>query len=156
MSLVIDFIDETNSVTEDQVEELEQLLQLAAKMENVPEEAELSVTFVDNSRIQEMNRDYRGKDAPTDVISFAMEELGEGEVEIHGADIPPVLGDIIISVPKTIEQAENYGHSFMRELGFLSVHGFLHLLGYDHMNEVDERKMFSRQREILERYGLTR
>jgi probable rRNA maturation factor len=154
--LIIDFIDETNKVTEEQKKELEQLLQVAAKMENVPDEAELSITFVDNARIQEINREYRDKDKPTDVISFAMEELGEGEVEIIGADMPTILGDIIISIPKTREQAEEYGHSFMRELGFLTVHGFLHLLGYDHETPEDEQEMFGKQREILESYGLRR
>ncbi|MFC3882963.1 rRNA maturation RNase YbeY [Bacillus songklensis] len=154
--LVIDFIDETNEVTEEQKKELEQLLHMAAKMENIPDGAELSITFVDNARIQEINREYRDKDKPTDVISFAMEELGEGEVEIIGEDMPTILGDIIISIPKTHEQAEEYGHSFMRELGFLTVHGFLHLLGYDHETLEDEQEMFSRQREILEAYGLKR
>ncbi|MDP4137699.1 MAG: rRNA maturation RNase YbeY, partial [Bacillota bacterium] len=93
---------------------------------------------------------------PTDVISFALEEDGEGEVEIIGADMPPVLGDIIISVDKAREQAEEYGHSLMRELGFLTVHGFLHLLGYDHMTEEEEKEMFTKQKEILNRYGLSR
>jgi probable rRNA maturation factor len=111
---------------------------------------------VTNERIHEINREYRDKDAPTDVISFAMEELGEGEIELIGAELPRVLGDIIISIPKAEEQAEEYGHSFIRELGFLSVHGFLHLLGYDHMEKEEEEKMFARQKEILDAYGLTR
>ena len=75
-----------------------------------------------------------------------MEELGEGEIPLIGADMPRVLGDIIISTAKTREQAAEYGHSFSRELGFLTVHGFLHLLGYDHENEEDEKKMFCRKR----------
>ena len=73
-----------------------------------------------------------------------------------GADIPRVLGDIIISVPKAREQAVEYNHSVMRELGFLAVHGFLHLLGYDHLTKEDEKKMFERQKEILDGYGLER
>jgi probable rRNA maturation factor len=154
--LVIDFIDEVDGVTEEQQNELEQLLLLAAKMENVADGAELSVTFVDNERIQEINREYRDKDKATDVISFAMEEMGEGELEIIGGDIPAVLGDIIISIPKTHEQAKEYGHSFMRELGFLTVHGFLHLLGYDHETAEQEKEMFDKQKEILEAYGLKR
>jgi probable rRNA maturation factor len=85
-----------------------------------------------------------------------MEEQGEGEVSIVGVDMPPVLGDIIISVPRASEQAEEYGHSFTRELGFLAVHGLLHLLGYDHMTEEDEKKMFGKQKEILDAYGLKR
>jgi probable rRNA maturation factor len=156
MTLIIDFIDETNEVTEEQIGMIEKLLNYAAEVENVQDEAEVSVTFVDNEKIREINRDYRGKDKPTDVISFALEEMGDEEIEIVGAEIPPVLGDIIISVPKAREQAEEYGHSFMRELGFLVVHGFLHLLGYDHETEEEEKEMFSKQEQILEQFGLKR
>jgi probable rRNA maturation factor len=156
MILYIDFIDETNGVTEEQIKMIEQLLNYAAEIEGVPQGAEVSVSFVDNEKIRAINRDYRGKDQPTDVISFALEEKGEGEIEIIGADVPPLLGDIIISIPKAKEQAEEYGHSFMRELGFLAVHGFLHLLGYDHQTEEDEKTMFSKQEEILKQFGLTR
>lgn len=154
--LMIDLVDETNELSAEQIEEIERLLNFAAENENVDDNSEVSVTFVTNERIHEINREYREKDAPTDVISFAMEELGEGEVALTGVGIPRVLGDIIISVAKAKEQAEDYGHSFIRELGFLAVHGFLHLLGYDHMNDVDEEKMFTRQKEILTEYGLTR
>ncbi|MGM0921120.1 MAG: rRNA maturation RNase YbeY [Bacillota bacterium] len=135
---------------------VETLLQHAAESERVAQDAELSVLFVDNEKIKEINRDYRSKNQVTDVISFAMEEQGEGEVSIVGVDMPPVLGDIIISVPRASEQAEEYGHSFTRELGFLAVHGLLHLLGYDHMTEEDEKKMFGKQKEILDAYGLKR
>ncbi|ATA60709.1 rRNA maturation RNase YbeY [Geobacillus sp. FSL K6-0789] len=156
MTIHIDFIDETGEVTAEQLEMLEQLLREAAASENVPDGTEVGVSFVDNERIRLMNRDYRGKDAPTDVLSFALEEEGEGEVDIIGADMPLVLGDIVISIPKAKEQAAEYGHSFMRELGFLAVHGFLHLLGYDHETEEEERVMFAKQEEILTRFGLTR
>ncbi|AIE60785.1 rRNA maturation RNase YbeY [Bacillus methanolicus] len=156
MRLIIDTFDETNSLTEQEILHIKELLLFAARSEQLEEDCELSVTFVSNERIQEINREYRDKDRPTDVISFAMEELGEGEVELVGADMPRVLGDIIISVPKAREQAEEYGHSFMRELGFLSVHGFLHLLGYDHETDEQEKEMFSRQRKILDEFGLGR
>ncbi|BDG46474.1 MULTISPECIES: rRNA maturation RNase YbeY [Parageobacillus] len=156
MILNIDFIDETNEVTKEQMDIIKRLLNYAAEIEHVPNGAEVGISFVDNERIRIINRDYRGKDQPTDVISFALEEKGEGEVEIVGADVPPLLGDIIISIPKAKEQAKEYGHSFMRELGFLAVHGFLHLLGYDHKTEEEEKIMFSKQKDILERYGLTR
>ncbi|WML30665.1 rRNA maturation RNase YbeY [Neobacillus sp. OS1-32] len=156
MTLLIDTMDETKELTEQQLLEIERLLNFAAQKQNIKEHSEVSVTFVTNERIQEINREYRDKDAPTDVISFAMEEMGEGEVEVLGAGLPRVLGDIIISVPKAKEQAAEYGHSFARELGFLAVHGFLHLLGYDHMNEADEKEMFTLQKEILNEYGLTR
>jgi probable rRNA maturation factor len=154
--LMIDLVDETNQLSAQQMEEIEKLLNFAAEKETVEDNSEVSVTFVSNERIHEINREYREKDAPTDVISFAMEELGEGEIQMIGAEQPRVLGDIIISVPKAEEQATEYGHSFIRELGFLSVHGFLHLLGYDHMEKADEEKMFSRQKELLDDYGLTR
>jgi probable rRNA maturation factor len=154
--LMIDLVDETNQLSDEQMKEIEKLLNFAANKENVDEHSEVSVTFVTNERIHEINREYREKDAPTDVISFAMEELGEGEIELIGAELPRVLGDIIVSIPKAEEQAREYGHSFIRELGFLCVHGFLHLLGYDHMEKAEEEKMFSRQKEILDNYGLTR
>ncbi|MGG3471246.1 rRNA maturation RNase YbeY [Neobacillus pocheonensis] len=156
MTLLIDSIDETNELTDEQLLEIERLINFAANKQNIEEHSEVSVTYVSNERIQEINREYREKDSPTDVISFAMEELGEGEVELVGADMPRVLGDIIISVPKAKEQAEEYGHPFLRELGFLAVHGFLHLLGYDHMTEEDEKEMFTLQKDILNDYGLTR
>ena len=82
--------------------------------------------------------------------------MGEDEMQIIGDEMPRVLGDIVISIPKAHEQAEEYNHSFMRELGFLTVHGFLHLLGYDHETSEDEKEMFTRQKDILEQYGLSR
>ena len=156
MILTIDVMDETNRVTDEQQKLVQDLLEYTANHEQVKEGSEVSVTFVDNNRIQEINKEYRQKDAATDVISFAMEEMGEGEVEIIGSDEPALLGDIIISIDRMEEQAKEYGHSNDRELGFLAVHGFLHLLGYDHMNEEDEKVMFTRQRELLDSYGLTR
>lgn len=156
MTLNIDFLDETGIVQDEHIALVEKLLQHAAQEEGVEAESEVSVTFVDNEAIHEINRQYRDKDQPTDVISFAMEELGEGEVQIIGEGIPRVLGDIIISTDRTKEQAEEYGHSFERELGFLAVHGFLHLLGYDHMTEADEKEMFGKQDAILASFGLSR
>ncbi|RRN73198.1 rRNA maturation RNase YbeY [Peribacillus simplex] len=156
MILAIDLMDETNEVTEEAQRLVESILQFAAKKENIEKDTELSVTFVDNERIREINKEYRHKDSATDVISFALEEMGEDEVEIVGVEMPRILGDIIISIERTKEQAEEYGHSFDRELGFLALHGFLHLLGFDHMNEEDEKEMFTKQKEILEEYGLSR
>ncbi|CAH0191493.1 rRNA maturation RNase YbeY [Peribacillus simplex] len=156
MILAIDLMDETNEVTEEAQQLVESILQFAARKEDIEKDTELSVTFVDNDRIREINKEYRHKDSATDVISFALEEMGENEVEIVGAEMPRMLGDIIISIERTKEQAEEYGHSFDRELGFLALHGFLHLLGFDHMNEEDEKVMFTKQKEILEEYGLSR
>lgn len=115
MSLLIDIVDETGSVSEEMLKEVENLLQFAAEREGVQDQAEVSVTIVSNDDIHQINKEYRGKDAPTDVISFALEEEGEGEIEIVGAEMPPVLGDIIISADRTREQAEEYNHSFKRE-----------------------------------------
>lgn len=156
MKLEIDFIDEINALKQEELVQIEELLNFAGANEGVQPGSELSVTFVSNERIQEINREYRDKDQATDVISFAMEELGEGELEIVGAEIPRILGDIIISIPKAREQADEYNHSFMRELGFLAVHGFLHLLGYDHITADEEKVMVEKQKEILEGYGLER
>jgi probable rRNA maturation factor len=156
MSLTVDFIDETNLVSVEDRGVVHQLLELAALREFVANDSEVSVTFVSNEKIQEINREYRDKDQPTDVISFAMEEMGEGEITLKGVDMPRILGDIIISIPKAVEQAEEYGHSFIRELGFLAIHGFLHLLGYDHETDEDESIMFTKQKEILNEYGLKR
>ncbi|CAF1798572.1 rRNA maturation RNase YbeY [Bacillus subtilis] len=156
MSLLIDIVDETGSVSEEMLKEVENLLQFSAEREGVQDQAEVSVTIVSNDDIHQINKEYRGKDAPTDVISFALEEEGEGEIEIVGAEMPPVLGDIIISADRTREQAEEYNHSFKRELGFLAVHGFLHLLGYDHMTKEEEEEMFTKQKELLDAYGLKR
>ena len=149
----IDFNDHTNLVKDEWYHQIEDLINFAKEKENIHEDAELSVTFVDKDEIQEINKNYRDKDKVTDVISFALEE---DEPDIIGLDIPRVLGDIIICTDVAKEQAESYGHSFERELGFLALHGFLHLLGYDHMNEEDEKEMFGRQKEILNAYGLTR
>lgn len=156
MTLQIDLTDTTGRLGEGQLETLEKLLKFAAEEEDVEHESEVSVTIVTNEEIQKLNNQYRGKDRPTDVISFAMEEEGEGEIEIIGADSPPMLGDIIISIEKAYEQAEEYGHSVERELGFLAIHGFLHLLGFDHMTKEQEEEMFTKQKDLLNRYGLKR
>lgn len=156
MTLQIDLIDETKKLSDLDVELIKSLLNYAAEKEHIGDETELSVMIVSNDEIQKINKEYRGKDYATDVISFAMEELGEDEPEIIGVDMPRMLGDIIISSDKAQEQANEYGHSYARELGFLTIHGFLHLLGYDHIEEEEEKKMFARQNELLEGYGLER
>ncbi|MBO0460647.1 MULTISPECIES: rRNA maturation RNase YbeY [Enterococcus] len=156
----ITFIDETNTVSETKIKEIEELLQFAAKKLSLSDETEMSVTFMDNPSIQEINRTYRGKDAPTDVISFALEDEVEDEIPVifeeDDEPMPRVLGDIMISIDRAKEQAEEYGHSYDRELGFLAVHGFLHINGYDHMTPEDEAEMFGLQKEILDAYGLKR
>ncbi|KPG69937.1 rRNA maturation RNase YbeY [Enterococcus sp. RIT-PI-f] len=155
----ITFLDETNSVGENKTQEIDALLQFAAGYLQLPEDTEMSVTFMDNAAIQVINREYRDKDMPTDVISFAIEEETD-ELPIifdeEMADMPRDLGDIMISIERAQEQAEEYGHSYDRELGFLALHGFLHINGYDHMTPEDEKEMFGLQKEILDAYGLKR
>lgn len=155
MTLHVEYLNEIDENSEEFQELIANVLQKAAEMEKTGP-AEVSVTIVTKERIQEINSEYRQKDAVTDVISFAMEEMGEDETEIIGGEETRFLGDIIICLDVAKEQAEEYGHSIEREMGFLAVHGFLHLLGYDHMNEADEKAMFGRQEEILEQYGLKR
>ena len=109
----------------------------------------ISVTIVNNDYIHEINRTYRHKDASTDVISFAfLDDNPERDNLFHSGKMV-VLGEIYISYQKAEQQAQDYGHSLERELKFLFVHGLLHLLGYDHMNEKDEKIMFALQDEIL-------
>ncbi|EMR05905.1 putative rRNA maturation factor [Bhargavaea cecembensis DSE10] len=156
MTLTIDMMDETGTVGEKDQQLVMRLLEHAANMEKVGE-AEVSVTFMDDESIRTINRDYRDKDRATDVISFALEETVEGEIRVSSPEgMPRLLGDILISTETADRQAGEYGHSREREIGFLALHGFLHLLGYDHMNEEDERRMFGRQDEILETFGLGR
>lgn len=149
--------DENNRLTEEQRQLVESILIYTAEQEEVDSNSELSVTFVSNDEIQKINREWRGKDQATDVISFAMEELGEDEIDFGLLeDEPIVLGDLIISVERCREQAAEYGNHFERELGFLAVHGFLHLLGYDHIEKADEEVMTKRQEEILHHFELYR
>lgn len=116
--------------------------------------AEVSVTLTDNVYIHELNKKYRGIDRPTDVLSFALNEGDEPEV-FDGPEVN-MLGDIIISVERAEEQASEYGHSVEREIAFLTVHGMLHLLGYDHMEEEDRKEMRQEEDFVMEKLGITR
>lgn len=165
MSLAIEWSNEQDEhkINSDLISLLESILQKAGEAEGI-DHGEVDLTFVDNERIHELNLEYRGIDRPTDVLSFAMNETGEDEPEIiygtkdHDSleEVPYVLGDIIISVTRAQEQALEYGHSLDRELGFLFVHGFLHLLGYDHQDAESEAEMMSKQEHVLAQVGLTR
>lgn len=155
MELTIE--DLTKKLSEENIAEIIRLLDFSGSFLELPDDAEMSVTFMDNEAIQQYNREYRDKDMPTDVISFALEDEEDIPKEmLIEMGIPRNIGDILISIDKAQEQAAEYGHSFERELGFLAVHGFLHLNGYDHMNEEDEKEMFDLQRKILDAYGLER
>lgn len=157
----LEIYDDTKNVPEEKIKLIEDVLNFAGSYLKLPENTEMSVTLMDNEHIHEINKKYRGVDKPTDVISFAIEEDDPDEVPIilpedEEFDIPKNIGDIMVSMDKVKEQAEYLGHSEDRELGFLVVHGFLHLNGYDHMKEEDEKEMFGLQQEILDSYGLTR
>lgn len=110
----------------------------------------VEVNLINNEEIRSINKQYRHIDAATDVISFAFLDEVEGELHISG-DVPILLGEIFISVDKALEQATNYQHTIDREMSFLFVHGLLHLLGYDHQNEEQEKIMFNLQEDILKK-----
>ncbi|MBD5806577.1 rRNA maturation RNase YbeY [Lactobacillus sp. 0.1XD8-4] len=157
----LELFDHTEGqITSAQQELVSNLLQFAAQKLALAENTEMSLTFVNNPEIKKLNAQYRNIDRATDVLSFAAEESGDESPIIMepelAAEIPVSLGDLFISIDKVSEQAKFLGHSVDRELGFLAVHGFLHLNGYDHEDPNDEKKMFSLQREILDDYGLTR
>ena len=146
----IEVFNETEEDLSKDIMELKDFLYKVAKDEKL-DNIIYNVIIIDNDRIQKINKEYRGKDMPTDVITFALED----DKTFNRTDIR-VLGDIYISIDKVRSQALEYGHSFNRELYFLSIHGFLHLLGYDHMKEEEEKVMFKKQEEVLLRYGIER
>lgn len=118
------------------------------------ENGEVSVTLTNNEYIHTLNKEYRGIDRPTDVLSFALNESEEPEM-VDGPEVN-MLGDLIISVERAQEQAADYGHSLRREVAFLTVHGMLHLLGYDHMEEEEREEMENEQRFVMEKLGISR
>ncbi len=130
-----------------ETEEIRKLIDYAINYQNL-DSLIFNVIFVDNEKIRELNREYRNIDKTTDVISFALEDYQDIHYDFR------LLGDIYISIPKAEEQAKEYGHSFLREISFLTIHGFLHLLGYDHKKEQDEKIMFELQERILDSYGI--
>jgi len=118
------------------------------------ENVEVSITFVDDEAITDLNRDHRGLARPTDVLSFSQLEGDEMPDLPEGEPLP--IGDIVISLERCLSQAADYGHSFDRELGFLTAHGMLHLLGWDHQSPEEEGRMMAKTEEILSELGLTR
>lgn len=144
----IDIINETEDNID--INDLKNVVNYTLKEEKVTN-AFMNIIIIDNEKIHKINLEYRGIDRPTDVISFALED------DITFVDCEfRVLGDIYISIDKVHEQAESYGHSERRELSFLTVHGILHLLGYDHMNPEDEKVMFKKQDDILKDLNILR
>ena len=141
--------NETDENLDEEIKVLNGLLDYALDYEKV-NNSEFNIIFVSSDKIHEINKEYRGIDRVTDVISFALEDNKDIELDHR------LLGDIYICVSRAHEQAIEYGHSFLRELSFLSIHGLLHLLGYDHMEKADEEIMFGKQEEILNGYGIKR
>lgn len=160
--MYIQIIDQTNKLTEQTSTLIQEVLSFAANYLELDDSVEMSVTLVDNPKIQEINKIYRNKDYATDVISFAMNDMTEDD-PLQNMDLDDdefgfsnELGDLFISIDKMKEQASDYGHSEERELAFLVVHGFLHLNGYDHLTKEDENEMFSLQETILSEFGVER
>ncbi|MBX9096272.1 rRNA maturation RNase YbeY [Streptococcus gordonii] len=164
--MYIEIVDETGLVSEEIIKQTQDILEFAAQKTG-KEKKEMAVTFVTNERSHELNLEYRDTDRPTDVISLeykpeldiAVDEedlLNHPELAEMLDDFDAYIGELFISVDKAREQAEEYGHSFEREMGFLAVHGFLHINGYDHYIPEEEAEMFGLQEEILTAYGLTR
>ncbi len=154
MKIEIVFSDEQEKIENCGFDEkkLEEIAECALSSEGYDFDCEIGVTFTDNEGIRELNREHRNIDRETDVLSFPMMESFDNLN--HGIDI--LLGDIVISLEKAAEQAEEYGHSFEREIAFLTVHSMMHLLGYDHMEE-DERKIMREHEEaVLSKLGIER
>lgn len=157
MGVDIQFYNQTSESVETYEAIITTVVNETIKQENLTNEMlECSFIFVDNEQIREINANYRQKDAVTDVITFAIEDEMPGEIKIQGIPMPRMLGDVFISLPRTREQAERYGHSFERELSFLAVHGCLHLLGYDHIEPEEEKIMFGKQEDVLNALGIRR
>lgn len=130
---------------------IRKVLTKGAELQKVPEAAEMSVLICDGPVIHELNREYRDVDAPTDVLSFA---LNEGEDDVPEEENE--LGDIVINLDRAVEQAREYGHSKEREMAYLAVHGFLHILGYDHYDPEEKKEMRAAEEAILSACGLER
>lgn len=146
---MFEIINETNEDIKE-LSDIKIVLDKAIEIEKVGQ-VSFNVIIVDNEYIHKLNKEYRKIDRPTDVITFALEDYDD----IHYEDFR-LLGDVYISLDKAKEQSIEYGHSFKREICFLAVHGFLHLLGYDHMEKADEEVMFGKQELILNETGITK
>lgn len=144
-------------IPDEDISLLERIFSEMLDSENIPLYAEISLLFTDNEEIKIMNKEYRDVDYSTDVLSFPIYEREELE-DLKSKLLPQeiLLGDIVISLEKTQEQSEEFGHSFRRELVYLFVHGLLHLLGYDHLEEDEKKEMRSREEAILEKFSITR
>ena len=153
MIVTLENNQEKVSIPEALEADLTKAMNVVAELEALSPQTEVDITLVDVAAIHELNRSYRGIDRPTDVLSFALDE-GEEEPKVDDDEIEHLLGDVIISAPTAVRQGEEYGHGLEREMTYLAVHGMLHLLGYDHMEEKDKLIMRKREEEVLRRLDL--
>lgn len=161
MTVLIEDLQDRIKVTDDMKELVERVVNCSLEYEKFSIPSEISVMFVDNEYICEINREHRNIDKPTDVLSFPIVDMYEGVINSDSGDFDLdeellLLGDIVISLEMTKLQAQEYGHSFERELAFLVTHGVFHLLGYDHDTQEREKKMISKQYGVLEVLNLSR
>ena len=155
MKIFVDYANEQDKPPLVGIETLiEDCARTALTLENIDRDAEVSVTLVDNARIRELNARFREIDRETDVLSFPASDGVHFDIDPDTNAI--ILGDIVISLEKAEEQANEYGHSIRRETAFLITHSLFHLLGYDHMTPDEETEMFARQEKVLEKLGITR
>lgn len=147
----IDMTDETGELDDATLEIVQKVVSYAMKKENIGPLAELSISFVTNETITSLNKQYRQMNEPTDVLSFPLADTLQANDHM-----PIILGDIIVSIDKVKEQANEYNHTFKRELLFLIIHGLLHLLGYAHDTEAEEKMMFQKQENILKEFNIER
>ncbi len=152
MTVIITNEQDKIEIPADWEQKINEVAAICLKEEQIPEEAEIDLLFVDNEAIREMNREYRDKDSATDVLSFPMYEADE---EIGDED-EILFGDIVISLERAQEQCEEYGHSLEREVMYLLVHGLLHLSGYDHMEEEEKKVMRAQEEKLLAVIGAIR
>ena len=152
MKININYRDEADKQEKNE-EVIERVCQEAALVYGLGPNAEIIILLCHNEYIHELNKQYRDIDRPTDVLSFA---LNEGEEDGYDGPDTALLGDIVISLDKVQEQADEYGHSFERELAYLTIHGMLHILGYDHMEPDDKAEMRKEEEFILTRLGYVR
>ena len=150
----MDVLFENNTNEEINYKLIEKVISEALRYEGVNDNTEVRVTIVDNEEIRKINNKFRNIDRATDVLSFPLIDFDNESLPDDGSKI--YLGDIIISIERAKEQAKEYGHSIDREIGFLTAHSMLHLLGYDHMVPEEEKEMFAKQEEILNNLGLRR
>lgn len=154
VSVYFDNRQNIKEITDELMESLEHVVDIALQTEGIHLPVEVSISFVDNHEIQQLNREYRDKDQPTDVLSFPL--VDREQLEGGQAYGEMLLGDIIISIPRAQEQAIEYGHSFLREMAYLTVHGMFHLMGYDHMEPEEKAIMRKKEEQVMKEVNITR